>query len=83
MNAKHASKPMNLEEKKAIVTVYALLEEHSDVYFVTDSVYNMLEKIVAEGEKTQLKLSTITGKCDFTCEKVNDLIVKGVNGSRK
>ena len=60
-------------EKKELV--YALLDDQSDACFVTEEI---LQKLAISGPQVQLKLSTVLGEDFVACQKINDLVVRGV-----
>ena len=65
-------------EKKELV--YALLDDQSDACFVTEEI---LQKLAISGPQVQLKLSTVLGADFVACQKINDLVVRGVNENQE
>ena len=65
-------------EKKELV--YALLDDQSDACFVTEEI---LQKLAISGPQVQLKLSTVLGEDFVACQKINDLVVRGVNENQE
>ena len=58
------------------VLVYALLDEQSDACFMKTTVANALN---LEGMEVNLKLSTMLGEENITCQKISGLVMRGVN----
>ena len=65
-------------EKKELV--YALLDDQSDACFVSEEI---LQKLAISGPQVQLKLSTVLGEDFVACQKINDLVVRGVNENQE
>ena len=65
-------------EKKELV--YALLDDQSDACFVTEEI---LQKLAISGPQVQLKLSTVLVADFVACQKINDLVVRGVNENQE
>ena len=65
-------------EKKELV--YALLDNQSDACFVTEGI---LQKLAISWPQVQLKLSTVLKEDLVACQKINDLVVRGVNENQE
>ena len=65
-------------EKKELV--YALLDDQSDACFVSEEI---LQKLAISGPQVELKLSTVLGEDFIACQKINDLVVPGVNENQE
>lgn len=58
------------------LVVYAILDDQSDPCFIKDDILHKLDVI---GPDVQLQLSMVLGENLVTCQKVNDLVVRGLN----